>query len=98
MTENFVQADVAPEVTVTYPGATLKVPGEVFLGDATERLRQYRICRERGHTPDIHYDVREFEIEDIPMGIHSDPYKCKHCGTIFWYEQVLREIDPPEGA
>lgn len=53
--------------------------------DNTERLEAYKICKIRNHEPS-------------GMQLCSNPPWdiCKHCGTGFRYETVLREYNVPK--
>ena len=51
-----------------------------------ERLRQYKICKERG----AHVKSGFMTASNPPM------HQCKFCGTYFYYEALLREVGAPK--
>ena len=50
-----------------------------------DRLKAYKICKERGHSPD-----------DLILTSSPPQNICKHCGTRYRYETKLIEFDVPK--
>lgn len=50
-----------------------------------ERLRQYKICKERGHKTSAHI------YENFPI----TKYICRYCETVFWEEVSQHEDNIP---
>lgn len=55
--------------------------------DMAERWRQYQICQIRGHKP-----------SGIRLSSNPPMDVCKHCGTQYWVERVVREINVPNSV
>lgn len=58
-----------------------------------ERLKQYLICKTRGHSSEGGY-VYNHDDARVPRDVNGAK-RCRYCQVIFWDETVKHELDAP---
>jgi hypothetical protein len=74
---------------VTNGSYIVEIPPAVSM---EERKRQYAICKERGHVPEIDPSQNVIAIYPPP----PPRMICKYCGTEVWTETIQHEKGAPE--